>query len=69
MSKMSQDELILRHLETAGTITCAEAQTVYRARSLTSIIARLRREYDIVSERKTDITGQRYVRYHYRGEL
>lgn len=68
MVKMTQDEMVARHLESVGSITCMEAQTVYRARSLTSIISRLRNKgMEISSERKTDPTGQRYVRYHYIG--
>ena len=62
----SQDEMIRRHLDMVGTITCMEAQTVYRVRSLTSVVARLRKNGMVIdSERKTDPTGQRYVRYHY----
>lgn len=64
--KMSQDEMIKRHLQSVGTITCAEAQTVYRCRSLTSVIARLRKDgLKIDSQRKKDPMGQRYVRYNY----
>ena len=64
MAKISQDDMIARHLESVGTITCMEAQTVYRVRSLTSVISRLRQAgMDIESERKVDPTGQRYVRY------
>lgn len=63
-TKMTQDEMIKRHLQSVGTITCAEAQTVYRCRSLTSVVARLRNEgLPIKSVRKTDPLGQRYVRY------
>ena len=62
---MSQDELLKRHLLEVGTITNAEAQTIYKVRSLTSNIARLRNNgLRIVSQRKTDLAGQRYVRYH-----
>lgn len=63
--KMTQDELLHRFLLEVGTITPVEASTVYKIRSLTSCIARLRRRgMRIVSERKTDLAGQRYVRYH-----
>ena len=65
MARTSQDDIIATHLDTVGSITCVEAQTVYRVRSLTSVVSRLRkRGYEIESERKTDLTGQRYVRYH-----
>jgi hypothetical protein len=61
----SQDEMIRRHLDMVGSITCMEAQTVYRVRSLTSVVARLRKNGMVIeSERKADPTGQRYVRYH-----
>jgi hypothetical protein len=62
---MTQDEMIRRHMDTVGSITCVEAQAVYRVRSLTSVMSRLRKAgMDIRSERKTDPMGQRYVRYH-----
>lgn len=62
---MSQDDILRRHLLEVGTITNAEAQTVYKVRSLTSNIARIRANgLRVVSERKTDLSGQRYVRYH-----
>ena len=65
MALTNQDEIIRRHLDMVGTLTCMEAQTVYRVRSLTSVISRLRKDgIEIRSERKTDPTGQRYVRYH-----
>ena len=64
---MSQDDLILQHLQQVGTITGVEASALYRARSLTSNISRLRtRGYIIHSERKLDQTNQRYVRYTYK---
>ena len=66
MARTSQDEMVRRHLEMVGNITCVEAQTVYRIRSLTSAIARLRKAgMGIESERKVDPMGQRYVRYHH----
>ena len=64
--KMSQDEMLKRHLLEVGTITPMEASTIYKCRSVTSNIARLRavHKLDIVSEYKKDLQGQRYVRYH-----
>lgn len=63
--KTNQDEILKRHLLSIGTITGMEASNIYKVRCLTSNIARLRAMgLNIVSERKTDQTGQRYVRYH-----
>lgn len=65
MTKMSQDELLKRHLLEVGTITPMEAQGIYQCRSVTSNIARLREGgLTIKSEFKKDLSGQRYVRYH-----
>ena len=63
---MSQDEMLKRHLLEVGTITPMEASTIYKCRSVTSNIARLRtvHKLNIVSEYKKDLQGQRYVRYH-----
>ena len=61
----SQEQLILRHLREAGSITQIEAAGLYKVRSLTRRIRTLReRGYKIHSERRTDPMGQRYVRYH-----
>ena len=65
--KVNQDTMVLRHLMAVGNLTAVEASNVYKIRSLTSVIARLRRTYEIVSETKRDLLGQRYVRYHYKG--
>ena len=63
--KTNMDEMIKRHLLSLGTITGCEAGSLYKTRCLTSNIARLRASgLTIISERKTDATGQRYVRYH-----
>ena len=62
---MSQDELLARHLREVGSITGVEAQTVYKVRSITSNIARLRSYgMKIYTEYKKDLSGQRYARYH-----
>lgn len=63
--KMSQDEIVLRHLQEVGSITCMEAHMVYKIRSLTSVIARLKRRKGLIIESilKKDLNGQRYVRY------
>ena len=63
--KISQDEMLKRHLLEVGTLTPMEASTIYKCRSVTSNIARLRSNgLNIVSEFKKDLQGQRYVRYH-----
>lgn len=63
--KMSQDEIVLRHLKEVGTITCMEAHMIYKIRSLTSVIARLKRRHGLMIDSilKKDLNGQRYVRY------
>lgn len=70
---MTQVETVLRHMQEMKTLTGQEANTVYKIRSLTSIMSRVKRlvksmnnGYEIASEWKRDLTGQRYVRYHYR---
>lgn len=64
--KISQDEMLKRHMLEVGTLTPMEASTIYKCRSVTSNIARLRNIHGltIVSEFKKDLQGQRYVRYH-----
>lgn len=63
--KMSQDEMLFRHLMEVGSITGVEAQTIYKARCVTSNIARLRAKgMNIHTEFKKDLSGQRYARYH-----
>ena len=62
----TQETLILNHLKARGSITAVEAQALYKVRSLTRRITTLRRTgANIESVWKTDLTGQRYVRYHY----
>ena len=64
-NKMTQDEMLKRHLLEVGTITPMEAMGIYQCRSVTSNIARLRKAgLTIKSEFKKDLNGQRYVRYH-----
>lgn len=61
-----QCQIVLRHLSdpTFGSITGAEASTVYRIRHLPSRIWDLKDAgVAIKTERKVDPTGQRYVRY------
>jgi len=61
---MSQNERILKHLKTVGSISWVEANDLYRVRSLPRRIADLRElGNDIISEWKSDALGQRYTRY------
>lgn len=61
---MSQNDKILTHLHDAGSISGLEAWDLYRVRSLPRRIADLRqRGIEIVSDRRKDRLGQRYVRY------
>jgi len=63
--KTSQDEMLTRHLLEVGSITGVEAQTIYKTRSITSNIVRLRAKgLQIITEFKKDLSGQRYARYH-----
>lgn len=64
-TKMSQDDMLTRHLLETGSITGMEAQTIYKTRCVTSNIARIRAKgMNIYTEFKKDLSGQRYARYH-----
>ena len=59
---------ILTHLLNEGSISNVEAQNVHRCRALPRRISDLRAHgYDIRRTWHTDVTGQRYVRYHLKG--
>ena len=62
---MTQEEKVLRHLNTAGSITVREAMVDYSIQSLTKRISNLRSEgHNIISARRRHkVTGQEYVRY------
>lgn len=62
----TQHKLILKHLETVGSITVREAMIEYSIPSLTKRISELRDlGYNIISVfKKHKLTGQRYVRYY-----
>lgn len=64
--RMSQADLVLRHLRTTGSITAVEAWDSYGVRSLTRRICDLKeRGHEITPETKYHrVTGQKYVRYH-----
>ena len=59
-----QASQVLDHLRNAGSITGVEAAAVLKVRHLPRRIADLREAgFSILSERKHDTQGQRYVRY------
>lgn len=62
---MTQNQMLLKHLTRAGSITQREAILDYSIQSLTKRIQELRDEgHDIVSNwKRHPITKQRYVRY------
>ena len=65
---MTQEQTVLKHLKTVGSITGIEASAIYKIRSLPRRISTLKVQgHYIESIAKRDITGQRYVRYEYLG--
>ena len=67
---VSQRNLLIHHLTSPDGhgITQMEAVGLYRIYSLTSRISELRRSgMKIISDRRTDPTGRRYVRYYLEG--
>lgn len=61
---MTQIELLKKHFTLRSTITNIEAQNLYRIRALPRRISDLEeRGLKFERIRKTDPTGQRYVRY------
>ena len=62
---MTQNQIIMKHLKKAGSITVREAMVEYSIQSLTKRIQELREDgHGIVSNvRFHPITGQKYVRY------
>ena len=59
------EQKILDHLRKKGSISFLEAWTLYTVRSLPRRIKDLREQgYDIISDRRKDLNGQRYVRYN-----
>jgi hypothetical protein len=61
-----QLDMIHNHLESIGSISNLEAQSLYRVRSLPRRIRDLeeRRGLQIKREWRKDLTGERYMRYH-----
>jgi len=73
VNRETMNALVLRHLLPAeggpGHITAIEAQALYKCRSLSRRICDLKAAgYKITTVRKTDLTGQRYVRYYLVGQ-
>lgn len=61
----TQIEMLIRHFESLDSISPMEAHTIYKIRSLPRRILDLKeRGYQFRSEWNTDLTGQRYKRYH-----
>lgn len=64
MNRLTQEQKILNHLVSVRSISGAEAADLYRVRDLPKRISVLRsRGVDIKGELKTDLLGQRYMRY------
>jgi hypothetical protein len=63
---MKQNELLMKHFENVGSISNMEAQSMYKIRALPRRVSDLEAKgYKFDRVRKTDLTGQRYVRYVY----
>ena len=62
--KLTQKEMLKKHFENTDNISNIEAQAVYKIRALPRRISDLKEEgYAFRHEGKTDLTGQRYMRY------
>jgi hypothetical protein len=60
----TQTAKVLAHLFTRGSLTNVEAQAIYRIRQLPARIFDLKRKgHKIVTDIRSDPTGQRYARY------
>lgn len=73
MRSGTQKMAILEHLKDKGSITSNEAFSKYGATRLAAIVHKLRKNYDIVTQRidTTNRYGEhcQYARYIYKGEL
>ncbi|AOK28865.1 hypothetical protein AQ611_04910 [Burkholderia singularis] len=64
MKLTPQAQIVLRHLQSVGSITNVEANAVHRVRSLSRRITEIQDAgYRINKVRRRDCTGQQYVRY------
>lgn len=62
--KKTQKEMLKLHFQHTDNISNIEAQAVYKIRALPRRISDLKEEgYTFTHEWKTDLTGQRYMRY------
>jgi hypothetical protein len=60
----TQKEMLIEHFKDNETLSVMEAHTVYKIRSLPRRIMDLKdMGYVFEHERRTDATGQRYMRY------
>lgn len=59
-----QAQLVLGHLTAHGSITNVEAHIVHKVRSVSARITEIRNAgYNVEKEQRSDVTGQRYVKY------
>jgi hypothetical protein len=64
----TQTEMLLRHFSIAPSISGVEAGAIYRIRSLHRRILDLEAQgYKFHRELRKDATGQRYMRYFFKG--
>jgi hypothetical protein len=68
INKLNMSQMILKHLESKGSITAVEAQALYRCRSLSRRITDIKQwGFPVSSVLKKDATDQRYARYYLEG--
>jgi hypothetical protein len=64
-----QAHVVLKHLQEVGSITNVEAHMVHKIRSVSRRITEISDAgYAISKQRRSDATGQKYVRYAYLGK-
>ncbi len=61
--KGTQNEMILHHIKTHGSITTIEAFTLYGVTRLSGRIWELRKDYNIEGVREKSSKGKVYIRY------
>lgn len=65
-----QLKVVFEHLQTVGSLSTAEAWTVYKIRSLPTRITELKKlGHNITVKLKKDATGQRYARYTLKDQI
>lgn len=65
IGKKTQQEYVLEHLQTHGSISPLEALGLYGVYRLAAIIHKLRNNYIIDTEENVTDNGHRYARYWY----